>query len=94
MIAENEWPFEFYFDYNKTLFNKLTKLNIVPQTFIYNGNLELKGAFKGVKPNVGYCLKGGKIEKIRTNFEGKYAHLDCDLIQYEEVILNIVKKSD
>lgn len=93
IIKEKGWNFEFYFDYKKTLFNKLTKLNVVPQTFIYNGNLQLIGSFKGVKPNIGYCLKDGEVKKIKINSKGKYGHLDCDLTEYEKVLFSAKKQN-
>ncbi|MCF6278833.1 MAG: TlpA family protein disulfide reductase [Flavobacteriaceae bacterium] len=94
MIKENKWPFEFYFDYNKTLFNKLTQVNVVPQTFIYDGNLQLVEKFRGSKPNFGFRIKknGERGEKVKINRGGKYDHLDCDLTQYEKVLFSIKKK--
>ncbi len=94
MIQENEWPFNFYFDYNQDLYSKMTNLNIVPQTLIYDKKFNIIGKFKGIKPNYGYKLINGKVsnEKIKIK-NNKFSNLDCDLTDYENVLEFITSKN-
>lgn len=92
-IKENKWPFEFYFDFNNHLFNKIGKGNVIPQTIIYNKDFKKVMRFSGTRANFGYKLtEDGKIsdEKVRINNKGKYKDLDCDLTHYEEVLKEFV----
>lgn len=96
MIKEHGWTFQFYLDTEKKLFKKMTNTNVVPQTFIYDGNFNLLGKFKGVKPNYGFKVIDGKVtkEKVKINFNGKYSHLECNLIEYENTLEYILENTN
>jgi cytochrome c biogenesis protein CcmG/thiol:disulfide interchange protein DsbE len=56
-ITKNrKWPFQFYFDENKELLKELSKSELIPQSFIYNGNFNLQAH-----------NNGGVITKIKDN---------------------------
>ncbi|WP_299669675.1 TlpA disulfide reductase family protein [uncultured Polaribacter sp.] len=92
MIKKHNWPFEFYFDSNKRLFNRLTEANVIPQTIIFDRNYNITGKFKGVKSNYGYKIINGKIsnEKIKLNNTGNFNHLECDLSAYENILKRMI----
>jgi peroxiredoxin len=93
MIKKYNWPFQFYFDSNKKLFNNLTNSNVIPQSFVFDGKFKIVKKIIGVKPNYAYKIINGKIsnEKVLIN-SGKYSNLDCDLVDYENTFNKILEK--
>lgn len=96
MIKAHKWPFQFYFDPDKKLFDKVAGFKVLPQTIIYDGNYNVRGSFIGVKSNIGYKLINGKPsnEKVIINRGGKYGHLECDLTEYEQTLNLILNNSN
>ncbi len=94
MIKEHDWPFQFYFDYERKLTESITSSNIVPQTVIYDGQFQMVGKFLGVKPNYGYKVVDGNItgKKVKINTSGKYKDLECNLTDYENTLEFLVKE--
>ncbi len=51
MIKDNDWPFQFYFDSEKELYNKIAFFNAIPQTIIYDENFRIAKKNYGCKVN-------------------------------------------
>lgn len=92
LIKKHEWPFEFYFDTERTLSKRLKMTNKIPETLVYDGKFNIAGRLFGIEPNYYYQSRDGKkFEKIRKKKSGKYAHLDMDLTEIENAIIRAIK---
>jgi len=102
MIKDNEWPFQFYFDSEKELYDKIGFLNFLPQAIIYDGNFSVAKKIMGAKLTQAYMItKDGKLRKLEKLEilekkikirKGKYSHLECDLTRHEEVLKTITNQ--
>ena len=69
LIADNKWPFEFYFDFKGHLFSKMTKSNIIPQALIYDGSFNLLERISDIDSKTEYYREDGEFyaKKSKTN---------------------------
>lgn len=92
LIKDNNWPFNFYFDYDQSYFVKSSRSRAVPQVLIYDKNYHLIERFNHTISNYNFDNQDvvNMPKKVKKeNLTNKHSNLNCDLTPYEEVLESI-----